>query len=231
MNDETRSATPPHMDGMGELASDSDAFRSDVAPNDLKDKASQKEPPVARPARRPVAPYLALGLAVLIAGFVFVLARAPKGDGPESAATPLLNAAAPNLGGTTLDGGSFNLASRRGSWVVVNFFSTTCIPCRDEHPALVEFHNAQAAKPQEARAELVSSVFFDSETNVRKFFTEQGGGNWPIVLDTNNANALAYSVAKVPETWIIDPNGVVRKHVIEALSAERLELLLTQLRA
>jgi cytochrome c biogenesis protein CcmG, thiol:disulfide interchange protein DsbE len=224
MSDETRSAAAPHhMNGTSEPV-------PDTASGDVDIETAYAEAPGLDPGRRPVAPYLALGLAVLIAGFVFVLARAPKGDGPESAATPLLNAAAPNFGGTTLDGGSFNLASRRGSWVVVNFFSTTCVPCRDEHPALVEFNNAQAAKPQEARAELVSSVFFDSETNVREFFAEQGGGNWPIVLDPNNANALAYSVAKVPETWIIDPNGVVRKHVIEALSAERLELLLTQLR-
>jgi hypothetical protein len=35
----------------------------------------------------------------------------------------------------------------------------------------------------------------------------------------------------VPETWIIDPNGVVRKHVITGLTAERLELLISQLRA
>jgi cytochrome c biogenesis protein CcmG, thiol:disulfide interchange protein DsbE len=179
--------------------------------------------------RRPVAPYLALGLAVLIAVFVALLARAPKGDAPESAATPLLNAAAPNLTGKTVNGDTFDLASRRGSWVVLNFFSSTCTPCREEHPALVEFHDAQAAKPPEQRVELVTSVFAQDEAPVRKFFAEQGG-NWPVVFDPNNAAALAYSIAKVPETWIIDPNGVVRKHVITTLTADGLELLISQLR-
>lgn len=185
----------------------------------------------AAPSRRPVAPFLALALAVLIAVFVFILARAPKGDGPESAATPLLNQPAPRLIGVTLDGSSFDLAQRRGSWVVLNFFSTTCTPCREEHPALVEFHDAQAAKPPETRAELVSSVFYDSREHVEQFFREKGGGDWPIVLDEGNSGALNYSVVKVPETWIIDPNGIVRKHVITTLTAERLESLLTQLRA
>ncbi len=193
---------------------------ADVTPNDMS----------ATPTRRPLAPYLALGLAVLIAVFVVLLARAPKGDGPESAATPLLNAAAPNLTGKTINGDTFDLASRRGSWVVLNFFSSTCTPCREEHPALVEFHDAQAAKPPESRVELVSSVFLQDEAPVRKFFAEQGG-DWPVVFDPNNAAALAYSIAKVPETWIIDPNGVVRKHVIATLTAERLELLISQLRA
>jgi cytochrome c biogenesis protein CcmG, thiol:disulfide interchange protein DsbE len=194
--------------------------RADVTPTDV--------PTVA--TRRPVAPYLALGLALLIAAFVALLARAPKGDAPESAATPLLNAAAPNLAGKTINGDTFDLASRRGSWVVLNFFSSTCTPCREEHPALVEFYDAQAAKPPESRVELVSSVFAQDEAPVRKFFAEQGGG-WPVVFDPNNAAAIAYSIAKVPETWIIDPNGVVRKHVITTLTAERLELLISQLRA
>lgn len=180
--------------------------------------------------RRPVAPFIALGLAVLIAGFVFVLAQAPKGDGPESAATPLLGKAAPDLKGETLDGSTFDLASRRGSWVVLNFFSSTCVPCQEEHAALVEFNDAQAAKPVETRAELVSSVFNEDVGPVRKFFQTRGGGNWPVVLDKGNEGAYAYSVAKVPETWIIDPNGVIRKHLIETVTAERLELLLTQLR-
>ena len=193
---------------------------ADVTPNDMP----------TMPTRRPLAPYLALGLAVLIAVFVVLLARAPKGDVPESAATPLLNAAAPNLTGKTMNGDTFDLASRRGSWVVLNFFSSTCTPCREEHPALVEFHDAQAAKPPESRVELVSSVFLQDEAPVRKFFAEQGG-DWPVVFDPNNAAALAYSIAKVPETWIIDPNGVVRKHVITTLTAERLELLISQLRA
>lgn len=183
------------------------------------------------PARRPVAPFLALGLAVLLGIFVVVLALAPKGEKGDSAATPLKNAPAPNITGPTLDGGTFDLASRRGSWVVLNFFSTTCTPCRQEHPALVEFHDAQAAKPVADRAELVTSVFLDSTSNVRTFFQTQGGGNWPIVVDETNQAAFAYSVAKVPETWIIDPNGIVREHVITTLTAERLELMLTKLRA
>ncbi len=193
---------------------------AEVTPNDTPTNAT----------RRPLAPYLALGLALLITAFVVVLARAPKGDAPESAATPLLNAAAPNLTGKTINGDTFDLASRRGSWVVLNFFSSTCTPCREEHPALVEFHDAQAAKPPESRVELVSSVFFQDEAPVRKFFADQGGG-WPVVFDPNNAAAIAYSIARVPETWIIDPFGVVRKHVITTLTAERLEVLISQLRA
>jgi cytochrome c biogenesis protein CcmG, thiol:disulfide interchange protein DsbE len=196
--------------------------------DELEDETTKDVPTMA--SRRPVAPYLALGLALLIAAFVFLLARAPKGEAPESAATPLLNAAAPNLTGQTINGDTFDLASRRGSWVVLNFFSSTCTPCRQEHPALVEFHQAQAAKPPESRVELVTSVFAQDEAPVRTFFAEEGGG-WPVVFDPNNAAAIAYSIAKVPETWVIDPNGVVRKHVITTLTAERLELLISQLRA
>jgi cytochrome c biogenesis protein CcmG, thiol:disulfide interchange protein DsbE len=186
--------------------------------------------PVAT-ARRPMARLLVLVLAVVLGGLVFMLARAPSGDQAETAATPLLNRAAPSLNGVTLAGDRFDLGSRRGSWVVLNFFSTNCTPCRLEHPELVAFHDAQAAKPVSERVEIVTDVFYDSESNVRKFFGEQGGGDWPIVLDSGNAGALAYSVAKVPETWIIDPNGVVRSHLITTLTAARLNVILSQLKS
>jgi cytochrome c biogenesis protein CcmG, thiol:disulfide interchange protein DsbE len=192
------------------------------------------EPPhesVSPSRRKPFAPLLALTLALVLGGLVFLLARAPSGDVADTAATPLLNQPAPALGGKTLSGTTFDLATRRGSWVVLNFFSTTCTPCRQEHSELVAFHDAQAALPAAERTELVTDVFFDSERNVRQFFAEEGGGDWPVVLDSGNVGALAYSVVKVPETWIIDPNGLVRAHVITTLTAERLDLLLARVKA
>jgi cytochrome c biogenesis protein CcmG, thiol:disulfide interchange protein DsbE len=179
--------------------------------------------------RRKVAPFITLALALVIASVVVVLARAPKGDRPDTAATPLLGKPAPDIAGVTIDGGSFSLSSRRGSWVAVNFFQTSCTPCRIEHPELAAFVARQPDLPADRQTEFVTVVWVDTAENVRQFFAEKGG-SWPVVLDDAGQIGFAYSMAKVPETWIIDPNGLVRKRLISTVTAVGLQAEIDVLR-
>jgi cytochrome c biogenesis protein CcmG, thiol:disulfide interchange protein DsbE len=181
------------------------------------------------PTRRRVAPFVTLGLALAMAVTVVVLARAPKGDRPDTASTPLIGQPAPEIGGPTIDGGRYSLASRRGSWIAVNWFQTSCTPCRIEHPELLAFVDRQAALPADRRTEFVTVVWVDTADNVRQFFAEKGG-SWPVVLDDKGQMGFAYSMSKVPETWIIDPNGVVRKRIISTVTAVGLQAEIDVLR-
>lgn len=164
--------------------------------------------------RRRIAPLVALGVAVVFAVFFAILAGSKTRTNESNASTPLLGMPAPSIVGETLDGGTFDLARRRGSWVVLNFFQTTCLPCQQEHPELVAFDEEQAARPD--GAELVTIVWQDNADAVRSFFAEHGGGTWPVVLDDADVN-VRYGVARVPETWIIDPAGVIRVHYVGAI--------------
>jgi cytochrome c biogenesis protein CcmG/thiol:disulfide interchange protein DsbE len=177
--------------------------------------------------RRRVAPWIALGVAVLLAGLV-VLAAGGSGGDNETADTPLLGQAAPVVRTTTIDGESFDLSSRRGSWVVLNFFGTWCPPCRREHPELVRFADAQEA--QGTGVELYTVINNDDAGTVRAFY-EENGGDWPVLRDDDGGIAIDFGVAKVPETWIIDPDGVVRLRVISEVTAEGLTSLVEQVRA
>ena len=169
---------------------------------------SEVEPPgdgggPERPRR--IAPFVALAVAVVFAIFFTILAGSKTRSNQSNADTPLLGKAAPTIVGDTLDGGTFDLSRRRGSWVVLNFFQSSCAPCKDEHPELVAFAADQASRAD--GAELVTVVWRDNADAVQAFFDANGGGDWPVVLDDANV-AVAYGVAKVPETWIIDPAAV-----------------------
>jgi len=121
------------------------------------------------------------------------------------------------------------LSRRKGSWVVLNFFNSTCVPCRQEHPLLVDF--AQEQKSSDNAVELYTVVNDDSDGAVRAFF-ETNGGDWPVVKDDDGAISVAFGVAKVPESWVIDPNGFVRLRIMGALTkgflTSRLDELKTQ---
>jgi cytochrome c biogenesis protein CcmG/thiol:disulfide interchange protein DsbE len=173
-----------------------------------------------------IAPFVALAVAVVIAGLFVVLLGSDPNDG-ETADTNLLGAPAPDARGELADGTPFQLSRRKGDWVVLNFFQSSCIPCQEEHPELVEFVEAQQASEDGAR--FYSVVYDDTRKNVEDFFAREGG-EWPIVYDEGGSIAVAFGVSKVPETWIIDPGGVVRFRTISTVSADFLGNTLQQLR-
>lgn len=157
-------------------------------------------------------------LALILGLFIFVLATTDgdSGFGPS----PLLQKPAPAITGVTLTGETFDLSEERGRFVVVNFFQSDCVPCIREHPELMNF---DAAHRDLGDATLVSVVFSDSEAGARRFFEENGGGDWPVLATDTGTYAVQYGVVAAPETFIIDPNGIVIEKRLGAITADWLE--------
>jgi len=184
--------------------------------------------PATAPSRRGrLAPIIALVIALVCAGLFFVLAGADN-DSSESADTPLMGRPAPHSIGVVNDE-PFDLAQRKGSWVVLNFFDSTCIPCREEHPELVGFDESQQAMDSQG-AELITVVYGDDEDNVQEFF-DSNGGEWPVVYDEDGSISAAFGVNLVPETWILDPDGIIRWRTISTVTSVGLNEKLSELRA
>jgi cytochrome c biogenesis protein CcmG/thiol:disulfide interchange protein DsbE len=163
---------------------------------------------------------------VVIAMFFVVLVVAdPSQD--IVAQSPLLGQPAPAVASETIDGEQFVLERRKGSWVVLNFFNSTCVPCINEHDLLVDFANSELTNPN--AAEIYTIINDDSSDAVRDFF-DKNGGDWQKVKDDNGAIAVAFGVARVPETWIIDPNGLVRLRITGELSPDLLSEQVNKLR-
>jgi cytochrome c biogenesis protein CcmG/thiol:disulfide interchange protein DsbE len=171
--------------------------------------------------------FIALGVAAVLVLLVVVFAMV-KGGAPDTAATPLIDQPAPAVEATTINGQSFDLSTRRGSWLVLNFFATWCPPCVQEHPELLRF--ARSQQSQADGAELVTVVNNDDPATVRTFFAKNGG-TWPVLEDPNGAIYVSFGVAKVPETWIIDPNGFVRARIITTVTADELAKIINGLKA
>jgi len=72
-------------------------------------------------------------------------------------------------------------------------------------------------------------VQHDEPEAVEAFFAENGG-DWPVVYDEEYEFQNGFGVAQVPETWIIDPNGIVRGRIISEVTAEFLATSIQRLR-
>ena len=182
----------------------------------------------AAPGRRKIAPIIALVVAAVLGGLFWVLASSKSGveDKVGVVGSPLLGKPAPAVRGTTFDDQTFDLARRKGSWVVINFFNTDCVGCIAEHGELVKFTEQQAAFDDGAELYSIDQPF-DTEAKVKVFFAERGG-TWPVIRDDVGAFSVAFGVAQLPETFIIDPDGIVRLRWAGSITADVLSNLVQQ---
>ena len=130
------------------------------------------------------------------------------GRDPHSVRSPLVGQPAPPFKLVPVGGGApVTLESLRGKPVVMNFWATWCVPCFQEHPALV------ASARFLPDVQFLGIVYEDEEARTGEFLRQEGSA-YPSLMDKDGRTAIAYGVFGVPETFFIDRNGrIVEKHV------------------
>ena len=160
---------------------------------------------------------LASVIGVVMVALIIVLATSEpnQGLGPS----PLISQPAPLISGPTVDELGFDLDDQRGRWVVVNFFSTTCIPCIEEHPELIAFDETHSPVGDAA---VVSIAFSDRASNVREFF-DRNGGDWSVLVEDVGQYAITYGVSAVPETFLVAPSGIITSKFLGGVTQTDIE--------
>ena len=155
-----------------------------------------------------------LGLAILpILAFAILLATG-LGKDPGALPSELIGRRAPMFSLPQLGGGpKLELRELRGHVVVINFWASWCVACREEHPALL----AAWGRYRERGAVFIGVDFEDTEDAALAYAAEMGG-DWPLATDPGSRAAIAYGVFGVPETFIIAPDGTVAAKTVGAVS-------------
>lgn len=127
--------------------------------------------------------------------------------------------AAPDFSLQRLNGeGPLQLRSLRGSAVVLNFWASWCVPCKQEAPLL----EAAARQHRSAGLVVVGIDAQDFRSDARGF-VERYRLTYPVVRDDGTSTLTHYDVTGFPETWFIDRSGhLVGEHVQGPLTRERL---------
>lgn len=172
--------------------------------------ASPTEPQRTGGLRRWLPPVLA---AVVVAMLAVALLRPSTG-----AESPLVGKSAPDFTLVTLDGQPFRLRAHLGQPVIVNFWASWCVPCRDEAPLLRDLAGRQTA----TGLAVVGVVFSDKNLGAVRQFVQDYALAYPSLLDPDLRTAINYGVSGVPETFFIDKGGVVRGYDQGGLTRERL---------
>jgi len=156
-------------------------------------------------------------LVVFAALAVLFLVRLEQGGDPSLVPSVLIGKAAPPTALPPLEGldvpglASADLAT--GKPMLVNIWASWCAPCREEHPVLEKL----AADP---RLTVVGINYKDKPDNARAFLGQFGNPYARIGADQNGRTAIDWGVYGVPESFLVDGQGVIRFKFIGPLTEE-----------
>ena len=106
-------------------------------------------------------------------------------------------------------GKTWKLSSLAGKVVFVNFWATWCKPCRDEMPSMEALNKAMAGKPFQMLA-----VVFNDDLDMANSFARRLGATFPVLANPGAELTEAYMITGVPETFLIDADGILRHKFI-----------------
>lgn len=135
-----------------------------------------------------------------------------------------LNAPAPDIRLTDLDGNPVALSDYRGKVVLVNNWATWCPPCRAEMPDLQAYYEAHA----DEGFVLIGIDAGDSPEEVRKFVNAMRL-TYPIWLDMEMVAVSKFRNLSLPSSYLIDRDGIMRAMWMGAINQATLEKYVTPL--
>lgn len=154
---------------------------------------------------------------------------------PRAIPSPLPGRAAPDFrlgvvrngdhAAAGISGDTAVLREHRGQVVVLNFWASWCLACRDEHAALSNVARAYGGKG----VQFFGPIYNDTPASAVRWIDGMGGQAYPSLLDPGSRTAIDYGLYGVPETFFIAKDGTVAyKHVgpvSEALLRQKIDSL------
>tara|TARA_B100000795_G_scaffold20497_1_gene13685 strand:+ start:2948 stop:3469 length:522 start_codon:yes stop_codon:yes gene_type:complete len=92
-------------------------------------------------------------------------------------------------------------------YYIINIWASWCMPCRKEHPLLMELSKSQSIK-------LIGLNYKDNPNNAKKFINDFGNPYSQILIDKEGILSIEFGAYGVPETFLIDKNkNIIKKFV------------------
>ena len=152
-----------------------------------------------------------LGIFAILIGFLAM----GLGLKPHEIPSPLINQPAPAFSLPLLDDPQQKLAAQdlRGKVWILNVWASWCVACRIEHPLLVEFSKT-------ATVPVYGLNYKDKRDDAMRWLANFGNPYTRSLSDTEGLVGIDFGVYGVPETFIIDKEGVIRMKQIGPVTPE-----------
>ena len=119
-------------------------------------------------------------------------------------------------------GDTVRLIEHRGHVVVLNFWASWCLACRDEHASLSQVAELYASRG----VRFVGMLYNDQPSNGVKWIGQMGGQAYPSLADPGARVAIDYGLYGVPESCVVDQRGVIAHKFVGPVSVGQLSVVL-----
>ncbi len=163
--------------------------------------------------------YTVLGIGLALVLPMLWLFATSFGNDPHAVPSVLEDTPAPAFRLVDLDGVTWDSEQLKGKPIVLNFWSTWCGPCKQEHPVLQE---AARIYPE---VKFLGVIYSDEPEKCRRYLAA-AGTSYEHLIDDGGRVAIDYGVAGVPETFFIDATGTIVHKQVGPVSMPLLGMLL-----
>ncbi|HEY6043887.1 MAG TPA: DsbE family thiol:disulfide interchange protein [Nitrosospira sp.] len=157
---------------------------------------------------------LPLAAFVILVGFLVV----GLGLNPRQVPSPLIGKPAPEFQLQQLHASDKTLTSRDnlGKVWLLNVWASWCVSCREEHPLLVELAKSGIVP-------VYGLNYKDQREDALRWLKQFGDPYTVSIVDPEGRTGIDYGVYGVPETYVIDKNGVIRYKQIGPVTVDALQ--------
>ncbi len=141
-------------------------------------------------------------------------------SGSSAQSGPIIGARVDDFTLAGLQTPSIRLSDFQGKAVLLNFWATWCIPCKEEMPLLQKYADQHGANL------VVLGIDSEEQAPDVKTFLEANNIHFPIALDFSGEITRRFQVNGLPTSFFIDPNGILRGEHIGALQENLLAVYL-----
>ena len=161
---------------------------------------------------------------IIITAFIFICLFFGLNKKDKTLNSPLLNKPIPEINLVSLKNENLNESDFNKEIILVNFFASWCVPCIVEHDFLFELKKQKPIK-------IYGINYKDDIENLEIWLEKLGNPYSKIGIDKTGITGINWGVNGIPESFLIDKNGIIKHKINGVINKKQIKILLTKIEA
>ena len=161
---------------------------------------------------------------IIATAFIFISLFFGLNKKDKTLNSPLLNKPIPEINLDSLKNEKLNESDFKKEILLVNFFASWCVPCIVEHDFLFELKKQKPIK-------IYGINYKDNIKNLEIWLEKLGNPYSKIGIDKTGITGINWGVNGIPESFLIDKNGIIKHKINGVINEKQIKILLTKIEA